>query len=244
MVLGTRRVTDQGVRAELSHFVSRVGGNTRDRGRDRTRQAAALDSGARGYILGGRKAESRPGAIGLVAGGIRTTSGVWRREMIRDGKQCSAIDRHLHYARNLCCSAGKNKANKIINTSSTSASPSKHSQYHEKLKASNRTEVAYNLGRWSSGTARAGRRWALRRAKISIEGAGNRDPVDSRRRTPRSGWFCADSLVAGARLRARSAIPVHRHWLRCSSLGGLLTTRALVGRRVARNASDVGRSQR
>ena len=74
MVLGARKVSDQGVRAELSHFVSQVGAVpviVVANSDEPAEILAALESGARGYIPTSVKVRVAAEAIGLArAGGI------------------------------------------------------------------------------------------------------------------------------------------------------------------------------
>jgi DNA-binding NarL/FixJ family response regulator len=156
MVLGARKVTDQGVRAELLHFVSQVGAVPVIVVADSDEPGeilAALESGARGYIPTSVKVSVAAEAIGLArAGGIfvpasgvlalrdmihatannaRPLSGIFTTretsvvEALRKGK----ANKIIAYELNLCESTVKVHIRNIM----------------KKLKATNRTEIAYKI---------------------------------------------------------------------------------------------------
>jgi len=156
MVLGARKVTDQGVRAELVHFVSQVGAVPVIVVADSDEPGeilAALESGARGYIPTSVKVRVAAEAIGLArAGGIFVpASGVLAlREMIHatasNARPLSGI--FTTREASVVEALRKGKANKIIayELNLCESTVKVHIRnIMKKLKASNRTEVAYKL---------------------------------------------------------------------------------------------------
>jgi DNA-binding NarL/FixJ family response regulator len=156
VILGARRVTDQAVRAELLHFVSEVGAAPVIVVADSDEPGeilAALESGARGYIPTSVTVKVAAEATGLArVGGIfvpascvlalreiihatasnaRPLTGMFTTreaavvEALRKGK----ANKIIAYELNLCESTVKVHIRNIM----------------KKLKATNRTEVAYKL---------------------------------------------------------------------------------------------------
>ena len=156
VVLGAKRVTDQGVRAELLQFVSEVGAIPVIVVADSDEPGeilAALDSGARGYIPTSVKVRVAAEAIGLArAGGIFVpASGVLAlREMIHATASSARPLTGIFTMRETSVveALRKGKANKIIayELNLCESTVKVHIRnIMKKLKASNRTEVAYKL---------------------------------------------------------------------------------------------------
>ncbi|TGQ68263.1 response regulator transcription factor [Mesorhizobium sp. M00.F.Ca.ET.186.01.1.1] len=156
VILGARRVTDQSVRAELVHFISEVGAvpvivvvDSDEPGE----VLAALECGARGYIPTSVKVKVAAEAIGLArAGGIfvpascvlalreiihstangaRPLTGMFtlREAAVVEALRKGKANKIIAYELNLCESTVKVHIRNIM----------------KKLKATNRTEVAYKL---------------------------------------------------------------------------------------------------
>lgn len=156
VILGARKVSDQSVRAELVHFISEVGAvpvvvvvDSDEPGE----VLAALECGARGYIPTSVKVRVAAEAIGLArAGGIfvpascvlalreiihstangaRPLTGVFtaREAAVVDALRKGKANKIIAYELNLCESTVKVHIRNIM----------------KKLKATNRTEVAYKL---------------------------------------------------------------------------------------------------
>jgi DNA-binding NarL/FixJ family response regulator len=156
MVLGARKVTDQGVRAELLHFVSQIGAVPVIVVADSDEPGeilAALESGARGYIPTSVKVRVAAEAIGLArAGGIFVPASVVLalREMINATASNARPLTGIFTTREASVveSLRKGKANKIIayELNLCESTVKVHIRnIMKKLKASNRTEVAYKL---------------------------------------------------------------------------------------------------
>jgi DNA-binding NarL/FixJ family response regulator len=155
ILLGARKVSDQAVRADLMQFVSQVGAVPVVVFADSDEPAeilAALESGARGYIPTSVKVKVAAEAISLArAGGIfvpassvlalrdvihaaannaRPLSGFTAREAaVVDALRKGKANKIIAYELNLCESTVKVHIRHIM----------------KKLKATNRTEVAYKL---------------------------------------------------------------------------------------------------
>jgi len=156
VVLGARKVTDQSVRAELLHFVAEVGAIPVIVVADSDEPGeilAALESGARGYIPTSVKVKVAAEAIGLArAGGIFVpASGVLAlREMIHATASSARPLTGMFTTREAAVveALRKGKANKIIayELNLCESTVKVHIRnIMKKLKATNRTEVAYKL---------------------------------------------------------------------------------------------------
>lgn len=156
LILGARKVTDPGVRAELLHFVAELGTTPVIVVADSDEPGeilAALECGARGYIPTSVKVKVAAEAVGLArAGGIfvpanavlalseiihatasnaRPLTGMFttREAAVVDALRKGKANKIIAYELNLCESTVKVHIRNIM----------------KKLKATNRTEVAYKL---------------------------------------------------------------------------------------------------
>jgi DNA-binding NarL/FixJ family response regulator len=156
VILGARKLTDQSVRAELSHFISEVGSipvivvSDSD---DPPEILAALESGARGFIPTSVKVRVAAEAIGLAqAGGtfVPAKSLLALRETIHASASTARPLTDVFTAREAAVveALRKGKANKIIayELNLCESTVKVHIRnIMKKLKATNRTEVAYKL---------------------------------------------------------------------------------------------------
>ncbi len=156
LVLGARRLTDPGVRAELSRFVAEVGSIPVIVVADSDEPAeilAALDSGAKGFIPTSVKVKVAAEAIGLArAGGtfVPANGLLALREAIHASAGSPPPLADLFTARQAAVveALRKGKANKIIayELNLCESTVKVHIRnIMKKLKATNRTEVAYKL---------------------------------------------------------------------------------------------------
>ncbi|RWA77259.1 response regulator transcription factor [Mesorhizobium sp.] len=156
VILGARKVTDQNVRAELVHFISEVGAvpvivvvDSDEPGEI----LAALECGARGYIPTSVKVKVAAEAIGLArAGGIFVPAScvLALREIIHSTANGARPLTGMFTAREAAVveALRKGKANKIIayELNLCESTVKVHIRnIMKKLKATNRTEVAYKL---------------------------------------------------------------------------------------------------
>ncbi|RUU13764.1 response regulator transcription factor [Mesorhizobium sp. USDA-HM6] len=156
VILGARKVTDQSVRAELVHFIAEVGAvpvivvvDSDEPGEI----LAALECGARGYIPTSVKVKVAAEAIGLArAGGIFVPAScvLALREIIHSTANGARPLTGMFTAREAAVveALRKGKANKIIayELNLCESTVKVHIRnIMKKLKATNRTEVAYKL---------------------------------------------------------------------------------------------------
>jgi DNA-binding NarL/FixJ family response regulator len=156
VTLGARKVSDQSVRSELSRFISEVGSVPVVVVADSDEPAeilAALESGAQGYIPTSVKVRVAAEALGLVrAGGTFVpASGVLAlRDMIHATSRSPRPLTGMFTSREAAVveALRKGKANKIIayELNLCESTVKVHIRnIMKKLKATNRTEVAYKL---------------------------------------------------------------------------------------------------
>jgi DNA-binding NarL/FixJ family response regulator len=156
VVLGGRKLTDQNVRAELTQFVTDVGNIPVIVVADSDEPAeilAALESGAKGYIPTSVKVKVAAEAIGLArAGGtfVPANSLLALREAIHasSGSRRPLNDMFTTREAAVVEALRKGKANKIIayELNLCESTVKVHIRnIMKKLKATNRTEVAYKL---------------------------------------------------------------------------------------------------
>ncbi|CDX14033.1 Two component LuxR family transcriptional regulator [Mesorhizobium sp. ORS 3324] len=156
VILGARKVTDQSVRAELLHFVAEVGAVPVIVVADSDEPGeilAALESGARGYIPTSVTVRVAAEATGLArAGGIfvPASSILALREVIHAAANSARPLTGMFTAREAAVveALRKGKANKIIayELNLCESTVKVHIRnIMKKLKATNRTEVAYKL---------------------------------------------------------------------------------------------------
>lgn len=156
VILGARKVTDESVRTELVHFISEVGAvpvivvvDSDEPGEI----LAALECGARGYIPTSVKVRVAAEAIGLArAGGIFVPAScvLALREIIHSAANGARPLTGMFTAREAAVveALRKGKANKIIayELNLCESTVKVHIRnIMKKLKATNRTEVAYKL---------------------------------------------------------------------------------------------------
>jgi DNA-binding NarL/FixJ family response regulator len=162
VVLGGRKVSDPRVRAELSQFVEEYGGVSVIVVADSDEPSeilAALECGARGYIPTSVKIRVAAGAIALACAGgtFVPASGVLAlREMIHANANTSRPLTGMFTTREAAVveALRKGKANKIIayELNLCESTVKVHIRnVMKKLKATNRTEVAYKLREMSLG---------------------------------------------------------------------------------------------
>jgi DNA-binding NarL/FixJ family response regulator len=156
VILGAKKVTDQRVRAELLHFVSEVGAVPVVVVADSDEPGeilAALESGARGFIPTSVKVKVAAEAIGLArAGGIFVPAScvLALREIIHATASSARPLTGMFTTREAAVveALRKGKANKIIayELNLCESTVKVHIRnIMKKLKATNRTEVAYKL---------------------------------------------------------------------------------------------------